>query len=164
MDLPTDSQDLDEIEELKLAALASLRPLDATSTVLGQYSSYNLEVGVNDVYMRLLEGRGKWQEEGAFSISFVVVGRWYVCRCESNSEITKSYVILIRINGQNRLQQPPFRQPHCNPPPASPSSASHQGHSRVIVFNVILFLLIRRFLASASYFAHSDFRSYCLAF
>ena len=64
MDLPTDSQDLDEIEELKLAALASLRPLDATSTVLGQYSSYNLEVGVNDVYMRLLEGRGKWQEEG----------------------------------------------------------------------------------------------------
>ena len=44
---------------------------------------------------------------------------------------------------------------------------SRQGHSRVIVFNFIfflLFLLIRRFLASASHFAHSDFRSYCLAF
>ena len=44
MDLPLDLHDLAEVERKKLEALSSIRPLDASSTVLGQYASYNLEV------------------------------------------------------------------------------------------------------------------------
>ena len=44
MDLPSDLNDLEEIEQKKLDALASIRPLQASSTVLGQYASYSLEV------------------------------------------------------------------------------------------------------------------------
>lgn len=43
MDLPTDLEDLDEIERKKLDVLAAVRPLKASSTVLGQYASYSLE-------------------------------------------------------------------------------------------------------------------------
>jgi len=43
MDLPSDLNDLEEIEQKKLDALASIRPLQASSTVLGQYASYSLE-------------------------------------------------------------------------------------------------------------------------
>ena len=46
MDLPLDLHDLAEVERKKLEALSSIRPLDASSTVLGQYASYNLEVTI----------------------------------------------------------------------------------------------------------------------
>lgn len=43
MDLPSDLNDFEETEQNKLDTLASIRPLQASSTVLGQYASYSLE-------------------------------------------------------------------------------------------------------------------------
>ena len=59
MELPTDLQDLHEVERKKVEALASLRPLDASSSALGQYASYNLEVGLfNTMSFVFLYGYG----------------------------------------------------------------------------------------------------------